>query len=94
MDRRKKNPRKSNSHPNPKTENEVRKPDAVLQEAKPKPNEAASIRAGFGPPSIKDEFLAAEATAIAADEAVPERDSRMRFKEIIERRHSAPAAKG
>ena len=44
--------------------------------------------------AIKDESLAAEAAAIEADAALPARDSRMRFKEIIERRYTAPAAKG
>ena len=43
--------------------------------------------------AIKDEDLAAEAAAIEADDALTARDSRIRFKEIIERRYTAPAAK-
>lgn len=44
--------------------------------------------------AINDESLAAEAAAIEADAALPAGDSRIRFKEIIERRYTAPAAKG
>ena len=53
----------------------------------------ASIRAGFGTPS-KMNLFAAEAAAIEADAALPARDSRMRFKEIIERRYYRSSGEG
>jgi hydroxymethylpyrimidine pyrophosphatase-like HAD family hydrolase len=44
--------------------------------------------------AIKDDALAAEAAAIEANGALSARESRLRFKEIVERRYTAPAAKG
>jgi HAD superfamily hydrolase (TIGR01484 family) len=43
--------------------------------------------------AIKDEDLAAEAAAVEADRSLSAQESRRRFKEIIERRYTAPAKK-
>jgi hydroxymethylpyrimidine pyrophosphatase-like HAD family hydrolase len=43
--------------------------------------------------AIKDESLAAEAAAVEADRSLSAQESRRRFKEVIERRYTAPARK-